>query len=235
MSFSGNARHVRNGWTKKTYAIIPQTLEVREMKVRVDIRGFRVQQLVVVTTLTDAKRYPKSEVAGLFRQCWHAELDLRNIKISLQMDDLRGQSPEMVRREIWVHWLAHNLLRKTMAQAAAGPREVTAAIELRGRPGCRGYLLGSCELGQARGTHRLGRAQFRVIAWHQVGDRPNRVEPRAIKRHPKLHRWLREPRDQARAALCGRSPAKRACGAEDGSLPEKTVAANHHSLCVETH
>jgi len=65
---------------EETYAVIPPILEVRELKVRVEIRGFRVKQLVVVTTLTDAQRYPKSEMAGLFRQRWHAEPDLRNIK-----------------------------------------------------------------------------------------------------------------------------------------------------------
>ncbi len=59
---------------KETYAAIPPTLRLRELKVHVAIRGFRVQQLVVVTTLTDAERYPKSEMAGLFRQRWHAEV-----------------------------------------------------------------------------------------------------------------------------------------------------------------
>ena len=49
----------------------------------------------------------------------------------------------------------------------------------------------------------LATAQFLTIARYQVGDRPDRVEPRAIKRHPKPHRWLRQPRAEARAALCG--------------------------------
>jgi hypothetical protein len=40
----------------------------------VAIRGFRVQQLVVVTTLTDGERYPKDQIATLFRQRWHAEV-----------------------------------------------------------------------------------------------------------------------------------------------------------------
>jgi len=125
-------RPQRPSWMdQETYATIPETLEVRELKVRVAIRGFRVQQLVVVTTLTDAQRYPASEVAGLFRQRWHAELDLRNIKISLQMDDLRGQTPEIVRREIRVHWLAYNLIRKTIAQAVAASHRWSSSPSLR--------------------------------------------------------------------------------------------------------
>jgi len=93
---------------EETYAQIPETLTVRELKVRVSIRGFRTQTMVVVTTLTDARRYPKSEVAGLYRARWHVELDLRSLKCSLDMEDLRGKSPEMVEREIWMHCLADN-------------------------------------------------------------------------------------------------------------------------------
>ncbi|MGB8852534.1 MAG: IS4 family transposase, partial [Pirellulales bacterium] len=115
----------------ETYAAIPATLTVRELKVRVDVPGFRVRTLIVVTTLTDAERYPRAEIARLFRLRWHVELDLRNIKTSLRLDDLRGKKPDTVRREIWVHWLAYNLIRKVMAQAALAqervPRELSFA------------------------------------------------------------------------------------------------------------
>jgi hypothetical protein len=189
-----------------TYATIPERLEVRELKVRVAIRGFRVQQLVVVTTLTDAERYPQSQLAELFRQRWHAELDLRNVKISLQMDDLRGQTPEMVRREIWMHWLAYNLIRKTTAQAALArgklPRQLSFAAAL----AAVATSWDHATLAKPDMLTALAQAQLRVIAWHQVADRPDRVEPRAIKRRPKHHALLSQPRAEARAALCGGPP-----------------------------
>jgi len=183
---------------EETYAAIPATLSVRELRVHVGIRGFRVRQLVVVTTLVDADRYPKEQIAALFRQRWHAELDLRSIKISLQMDDVRGQTPEMVRREIWAHWLTYNLIRKTTAQAALVhgklPRQVSFAAAL-------AAVAASWDHATVA-THdvllALANAQFRVIAWHQVGNRPDRVEPRAVKRRPKPLPLLKEPRAQAR-------------------------------------
>jgi putative transposase len=201
-------RPARPDWMdEETYAAIPQTLDVREVKVRVAVRGFRAQQLVVVTTLTDAERYPKDEIAALFRQRWHAELDLRNVKISLQMDDLRGRTPEMVRREIWVHWLAYNLIRKIMAQAALAhgtfPRQLSFTAAL----AAVATSWDHATLAKQDVLTALAQAQFRVIAWHRVADRPDRVEPRAIKRHPKHHAWLRQPRGEARAALCGSPPA----------------------------
>lgn len=69
-------------------------------------------QIVVVTTLNDGERYPRAEIAGLFRACWHVELDLRSINVNLHLDDVRCKTPEMVRREIPVHWLAYNLTPK---------------------------------------------------------------------------------------------------------------------------
>ena len=207
----GNADHVvvwerpaRPEWMdEETYATIPETLSVRELKVHVAIPGFRVQELIVVTTLTDAKRYPKEEVARLFRLRWHVELDLRSIKTSLRLDDLRGKTPETVRREIWLHWLAYNLIRKVMAQAALQheklPRELSFVSALAAVTAA--WALAS--VADAATLRRHALAQHNAIASHRVGHRPNRVEPRAIKRRPKPHRLLTLPREEARAKLIG--------------------------------
>jgi Transposase DDE domain len=205
----GNEDHVvvwerptRPEWMdEQTYAAIPETLTVRELKVHVDVPGFRVRELVVVTTLTDAERYPQAEIARLFRLRWHVELDLRNIKTSLRLDDLRGKTPETVRREIWVHWLAYNLIRKVMAQTALLhqrlPRELSFA-------GALAVVTGAWALAAMANRSVLSmhaRSQHRGIASLRVGHRPNRVEPRAIKRRPKPHKLLNRPRTEARAKL----------------------------------
>jgi hypothetical protein len=181
-----------------TYAAIPATLCVRELKVHVAIRGFRVRQLVVVTTLVDADRYPREEIAALFRQRWHAELDLRNIKISLQMDDLRGQTPAMVRREIWAHWLAYNLIRKTTAQAALVHGKLPRQLSFTAALAAVAASWDHATVAAPDVLLLLANAQFRAIAGHQVGNRPDRIEPRAVKRRPKPHPLLKEPRVQAR-------------------------------------
>ncbi|MEI7902643.1 MAG: IS4 family transposase [bacterium] len=205
----GDADHVvvwqrpqRPEWMdEETYATIPETLTVRELRVRVDVRGFRVRELVVVTTLTDATHYPAAEIARLFRLRWHVELDLRNIKTSLRLDDLRGKTPDMVRREIWVHWLAYNLIRKVMAQAALSceklPRELSFA-------GALSAVLGAWAHASVAAPSRLlalAQVQHRMVTHSCVGHRPNRIEPRAIKRRPKAHKLLCKPRAEARAEL----------------------------------
>ena len=113
---------------------------------------------------------------------------------------LRCKSPEMVRKEIWAHWLTYNLVRKTIAQAALAkgkqPRHLSFA-------GARQTIAASWDW-LSRTPHVLGvlaDVQFTAIASHAVGNRPDRVEPRAIKRRPKPHRLLQKPRGEARAEL----------------------------------
>jgi hypothetical protein len=184
-----------------TYATIPETLRVREVYVRVEIRGFRVKELVIVTTLADAKRYPRAEIARLFRARWHVELDLRNIKVALHLDDLRCKTPEMVRREILVHWLAYNLVRKVTAQAALSQRRLPRSLSFAAAVAAVAGNWNHATLSEPKMLVALTKAQWRLIAWHKVGDRPDRVEPRAIKRRPKEHQLLNKPRKEAQAEL----------------------------------
>jgi hypothetical protein len=197
-------RPARPEWMdEQTYSTIPETLTVRELKVHVNVKGFRVKELIVVTTLTDAERYSREEIAKLYRLRWHVELDLRNIKTSLRLDDLRGKRPETIRREIWMHWLAYNLTRKVMAQAALLherlPREVSFAAALAAISGA--WALASVADAATLSLH--AQTQHLGITWSRVGHRPDRVEPRAIKRRPKPHKLLTRPREEARARLIG--------------------------------
>ena len=195
-------RPARPDWMDQaTYERLPPTLLVREVQVQVQQPGFRVHALVVVTTLSDADHYTQSDLAELYHQRWLVELDIRSIKISLGMDVLRCQTPAMVRKEIWVCLLAYNLLRQTMLQAARlaalSPRQLsfTAAMQkIAASWGTMAVLSGPV-------ARRLIEVHLSDMACHLVGDRPDRVEPRAIKRRPKPHRLLLEPRAQARAAL----------------------------------
>ena len=99
---------------EETYAQIPDEMTVRELRFKVEQPGFRVDNVVLVTTMLDATMYTKDELADLYLQRWNVELDLRAIKDVLQMDVLRCKSPELVEKEIWMHLLAYNLIRGVM-------------------------------------------------------------------------------------------------------------------------
>lgn len=184
-----------------TYDTMPEFLQVREVQVHVDQPGFRSESLVVVTTLLDAKKYTRGDITELYHQRWLAELDIRSIKVQLGMDVLRGQSPEMVRKEIWSCLLAYNLIRKTILESAKrgklSPRQIsfTAALQKVAASWESVLLLSEAALAL------LIEADLQHLAKHRVGHRPDRVEPRKVKRRPKPHKLLNEPRDVARQKL----------------------------------
>ena len=195
-------RPARPKWLdNKTYESLPETLRVRELQVQVEEAGFRTRSLIVVTTLTDGEEYSSDDLAALYRQRWQIEIDVRWLKCTLDLDVLRAQSPEMVRKELWAGLLAANLIRRLILQAALGtdrtPREISFTAVLQKVVANFQTILQLDQSGQVRVINRPLKALLR----HRIGHRPNRVEPRAIKRRPKSQKLLNEPRDQARARL----------------------------------
>jgi len=170
----------------------------------VDVRqkGFRTKRYVLVTTLTDAAAYGANDLAELYRRRWQAELNLRSLKTTLQMDVLRGQSPDIVRKEVWAHLLAYNVVRALMARAAAAegvrPDELSFTGALHALNAFLPRLQGARTEEEAS---RLGTRLLRLIGRRRVGDRPDRYEPRKIKRRPKNYGRLNEPRQQARKRM----------------------------------
>ncbi len=205
----GNDDHVVV-WTKpprpkwmdaQQYAALPDTLTVRELRFRVTHKGYRSKEIVVATTLCDAVDYSKEELADLYQQRWHVELDIRAIKQTLKMDQLSCKTPAMVRREFWVHLLGYNLVRKVMAEAALTkglcPRQLSFAGALQ--------ILEQFRWLQLFGSEEMRRVVtvvlWMAVATHEVGNRPGRVEPRRVKRRPKSYPPLTKPRQEARAEL----------------------------------
>ncbi len=190
---------------EQTYAAIPELLTVREVRVQIDRPGCRTRQVIVATTLTDAKQYSQKDIAELYHYRWHVELDIRSIKQTLQMDILSCQTPEMVRKEVWTHLLAYNLVRAVMAQAAqkrhVKPREVSFAAAVQTVSAFRWLLL---LLGEEK-MPTAAEALLVAVGTHKVGNRPGRCEPRKTKRRPKSYPRLMKPRAQERAALLGQT------------------------------
>jgi hypothetical protein len=184
-----------------TYAQIPEDLTVRELRITVDQPGFRVDELVLVTTLLDAGSYSKQEIAELFLQRWNIELDFRSIKDVLGMEVLRCMTPEMVRKEIWMHLLAYNLVRGVMVDAAEAHDKVPRQLSFKGALQTMTAFQDALRWASPIPRMALLREMLKAISSHEVGDRFGRVEPRANKRRPKPQRFLMEPRRQARKAL----------------------------------
>ncbi len=192
----------RPAWMdEETYAQWDELMPVRELRFRVDQRGYRVHEIVLVTTLLDAELYTKEELADLFLKRWNVELDLRSIKDVMQMDVLRCESPEMVEKEIWMHLLAYNLIRGVIVEASQAHGKQPRQVSFKGALQTMTAFQEALRQAKPAERQRLFAVMLKAIAGHRVGDRPGRVEPRANKRRPKPQRYLTEPRRAARNRL----------------------------------
>ena len=138
---------------------------------------------------------------------WQIELDLRSIKVTLQMSMLRCKTPEMVRKEIWTHALAYNLIRTVMAQAAAGkgvpPRSISFKAALQVLEAFRPLIAYQAHRGANHRAELYGQL-LQAIAVHRVADRPDRFEPRMAKRGPRRFDCLTRPRAEIKRRMLNR-------------------------------
>jgi Transposase DDE domain len=189
---------------REAYQALPAFIAVRETRIRVFQPGFRTREIVVVTTLLDPKQATKEDLATLYRARWHNELDLRSLKSVMQMRELRCKTPELVRKEVWAHVLAYNLIRTVMAQAAARHGVAPRTISFTGAMQTLEAFQPLLEFGAAQDAAsrlRLYHELLDAIATHRVGDRPDRYEPRVKKRRRNHYGWLTEPRAEMKRKM----------------------------------
>jgi hypothetical protein len=183
--------------TGEQYRRYPKVLLMRQVAVDARGKNNRAEQFHVVTTILDAS-IDGGQVGDLYERRWDGEVDIRSLKSAMQMDVLRCQTPEMVRKEVWAHLLAYNLLRTAMAVAASengiAPREVS----FKGAKQAVTAFAPKIEAARPEDRAPLIDALLAMIAYHRVGGRPGRWEPRARKRRPKPGARLTQPRAMAK-------------------------------------
>jgi hypothetical protein len=185
--------------SREQYASLPGELVLREVRVRVTQRGFRPRVVLVVSTLVDAAEFTKHELSQLYRRRWQAELHLRSLKIVLQMDHLRCKEPHRVRNELQMHLLAYNLIRRVMVLAALHAHRPPWQISFKG---ALQTLVSFLPLLVARMDLDAGLAALlNAIASHEVDNRPDRYEPRRVKRRPKNYKYFRMSRNEYRKRI----------------------------------
>jgi len=189
---------------RKTYNSLPDDLTIRETRIRVEQPGFRTKAIVIVTTLLDPEQTTKEDLARLYRARWNNELDLRSIKSTMQMEVLRCKMPELVRKEVWTHVLAYNLIRTIIAQAASKHHLEPRSISFKGAiQTLEAFQPVIAIQGQRNSAVRMNLYQqlLNAIATHQVADQSDRFEPRLRKRRPKHYAFLRKPRAEIKREM----------------------------------
>lgn len=190
----------------KLWQSLGKTLSVRLVRTRVSIKGFRVREITLVTTLLDPRLYPKTEILAAYLRRWRLEMCLKDLKSTLGLRDLKCLTPNMVEKELLVGLLMHNLLRCIMAEAAHTHGVDLERISFKGSlDALRQFSAAVAQSHSKRKRRTLWQRLLQSLARDLVPQRPGRREPRAIKRRAKypllnqhrhhyLDRWSRNTR-----------------------------------------
>jgi len=202
-------RPARPAWMDEaTYATIPDTLRVRMLRFNIVVPGRRTRVITVVTTLLDPKEYPAETIAELYGYRWNVELDIRQIKQTLNLDHLRCKTPAMVRKEFWTTLLAYNLIRRIICAAAVAHGKMPRRISFTRT--CATILAAWPTLSLGLYRPQALATLLEQIASLQTPDRPGRIEPRVLKRRRHRYPLMRKPRRKLKQCLehatrCGKT------------------------------
>jgi hypothetical protein len=178
---------------------LPKTMLVRELRYFIHIKGFRTKKVTLVTTLLDHHIYTYELLAELYGLRWQVEIDLRHLKTTMQMEHLQSKTPEMVRKEFYVHLLAYNLIRATLWEA--GIKHNVHPLKLSYKGAIQHVLSFVTILAFMRNRESIYGVMLSIISQDKLLERPFRVEPRMVRAKKRQFPRLTRPRKEIRQKL----------------------------------
>jgi hypothetical protein len=188
----------RLSYSRETLEQLPVELVLRQIRVAVDQPGFRTKEFFIVTTLLDPIEYPSEEIARLYLKRWDVELFFRDIKTTMGMDILRCQTPEMIRKEIIMNFIAYNCIRRLMYEAAKTADIAVRLVSFKGSlQAIRSWepQLNNDKLNKTERSRMLNDL-YGTVTGLPLQQRPGRREPRCLKRRLKNYQLLTKPRHE---------------------------------------
>jgi Transposase DDE domain len=174
-----------------TWTTLPETLLVRELRYRTSQRGHRTKLVTLVTTLLDPEAYPATALADLYLSRWQIEVNFRHLKTTMGMEILHCQSVAGVLKELSMFAVAYNLVRLVMLEASRRQK----------------VPLDRISFVDALRWLRDAKADTSLTPIVVNPARPNRLEPRVLKRRKKEYNLMKKPRAQLRKALSRKKSA----------------------------
>lgn len=175
----------------ETWATLPETLLLRELRFRTLQRGHRTRVITLVTTLLDPNVYSAAALAELYLSRWQIEVNFRHLKTTMRMEILHCKSVDGVLKELHMFAIAYNLVRLVMLEAARRQQVPLDRIS---------FIDALRWLRSADPSTPLGDLKVNPF-------RPDRLEPRVIKRRMKKYTLMKQPRHKLRKSLTRKKPA----------------------------
>ena len=178
--------------TVADYSALPDEITIRE---------FAVGEIVYVTTLLDGKKYHKKELAKLYKERWSIELDFRSIKTNMGMEMLRCKSPEMVKKEIAIHFLSYNFVRTNIAISSVIHKKLPRQISFMTATQLFNEIKLQLTIFSGHILKHIVNSLLESMTSIAIGKQKRKNQPRAIKRRPKSYPLLTKPRAEACKAI----------------------------------
>jgi hypothetical protein len=175
----------------ETYAQLPDTLLLRELRYWTPQRGHRTRVITLVTTLLDPNAYPADDLAELYQTRWRVEVNLRHLKTTMGMEVVHCKSVEGVLKELCMFALVYNLVRLTMVEAS-------------GRQGVEVERISFIDALRWLRDTPMGELLKNLVV---NPERPDRIEPRVLKRRMKEYNLMTRPRATLRQELASKKDA----------------------------
>jgi hypothetical protein len=176
---------------------LPEEITLREVRIKIKQKGYRVKQIILITSLESSKKYTIEDIADLYNYRWNVEIDFRSLKIGLKMDVLRSKTPSLVEKEIWMHILTYNLIRIIMADASNNRNDIPRSVSFNETVQIFSSFRSFLSLASRIKWKSLYRNLINSIKT-AIGKRPGRREPRLIKHNPRKFSLLKKPRNETR-------------------------------------
>lgn len=171
--------------SKKQFALLPDSLVLRELRFVIPRRGQRTLCVTIATTLLNPLLYPKEKIAELYGVRWQVETHFAELKTTLKMRKVKSKTAQGVLKELTVYALVYNLIHLVMLRAAehqgVPPDRISFIDTLR-------WLI-SAEPGEP--------LPHLVINPY----RPHRHEPRVVKDLQDTYTKMTRPRSQLRQEM----------------------------------
>ena len=189
---------IRPAWlAEDIWKTVPETLKLREISYQIDAPGFRTSRVVVITNLMDRQDYPAASFKDLYKLRWRAELHLREIKTTMGMEQLTCKTPEMIKKEILMHFIGYNLIRATMQKAASLHGVPIERISFKASVNLFVIFCFFLELlSDFLDKGNLMNLLYSLVAQCKVPERPNRREPRTVKQRMKPYPLMTSERSE---------------------------------------
>lgn len=170
--------------------------EIKEIPKDIQIREIKTKDKVLITTMLCANKNPAKLIKNLYKQRWNIEVDFRNIKITLDLKEFKCKTPEMIIKEMWVSFLAYNIIRSLMLLSALYANVTPRAISFKSTLQLYLHYLDM----KIHSKHNL-QTLLKLIAEKVIGNRAGRIEPRFLKKRCNAYKLLIVPRNIARAEV----------------------------------